>query len=145
MPVTGHTTESLPAPASTPIGDEPARVLIATGIEKSFGRGPWPLRRPQSVLRGASLTLGPGEVVGLTGENGSGKSTLMKILVGELAADAGSVTRTGRLGYCPQEPQVYPRLTCQEHFELFSHAYQMDHEEAEGSTKAIYDELGFAR
>jgi len=38
--------------------------------------------------------------VGLVWENGSGKSTLMKILVGALAADAGSVTRSGRLGYC---------------------------------------------
>lgn len=133
------------ARSAAPQDNSADEVLVATGIEKSFGRGPWPLRRRQPVLRGASLTLSPGEVVGLTGENGSGKSTLMKILVGELAADAGTVTRTGRLGYCPQEPQVYPRLTCQEHFELFSHAYQMDHEAAASSTKAIYDELGFAR
>jgi hypothetical protein len=32
---------------------------------------------------------------------------------------------TGRLGYCPQEPQVYERLTCDEHFELFGHAYAL--------------------
>jgi ABC-2 type transport system ATP-binding protein len=64
-----------------------------------------------------------GEVVGLVGENGSGKSTFMKILVGALAADAGTVKRSGRLGYCPQEPVVYERLTCDEHFELFGRAY----------------------
>ena len=58
------------------------------------------------MLRGADLTLRPAEVVGLVGENGSGKSTLMKILVGALAVDEGTVTREGRLGYCPQEPQV---------------------------------------
>ena len=98
--------------------------MTAEGVEKSYRRGMWPRRRRQRVLRGADLTLKPAEVVGLVGENGSGKSTLMKILVGALAADEGTITREGRLGYCPQEPQVYGRLTCDEHFELFGHAYR---------------------
>jgi len=68
--------------------------------EKSYRRGVWPARRRRLVLRGAGLALYPGEVAGLAGENGSGKSTLMKILVGALAPDAGSVRRAGRLGYC---------------------------------------------
>ena len=122
-----------------------APVLQATGLVKAFHRGVWPFRRPVTVLRGASLTLHPGEVVGLVGENGSGKSTLMKILVGALAADEGTVRRTGRLGYCPQEPLVYARLTCEEHFELFAHAYGMTDEEAAASKAALYDTLGFAR
>jgi ABC-type multidrug transport system ATPase subunit len=64
-------------------------------------------------------------VVGLVGENGSGKSTLRKILIGALAGDAGTVSDTGRLGYCPQEPVIYERLTCDEHFELFGRANRM--------------------
>ena len=120
-------------------------VLVATGIEKSFNRGTWPLRHSQPALRGANLTLHPGEVVGLVGENGSGKSTLVKILVGALAADAGTVTRTGRLGYCPQEPLVYARLTCDEHFELFAQAYQMTETAAAASKGELYEVLGFAR
>jgi ABC-2 type transport system ATP-binding protein len=128
---------------------EPTRtagvVLTAAGIEKSYRRGVWPLRRQQQVLQGADLTLSPGEVVGLVGENGSGKTTLMKILVGLLAADAGTVIRYGRLGYCPQEPQVYDRLTCDEHFELFGRAHRMTSAAERESRAAIYAALGFAR
>jgi hypothetical protein len=107
-----------------------AALLVATDIEKSYGRGVWPVRRRQLVLRGANLSLLPGEVVGLVGENRSGKSTLMKILVGADAADSGTVRRTGQVGYCPQQPLVYPRLTPDEHFELFAHAYRMSDEQA---------------
>jgi ABC-type multidrug transport system ATPase subunit len=120
-------------------------VLSATGITKSYWRGVFPLRRRQLVLRGADLVLRPGEVVGLVGENGAGKSTLMKILVGALQPDAGTITRAGRLGYCPQEPSVYPRLTCDEHFDLFGHAYGMSAQAARASRDGIYAALGFAR
>ncbi|MEV0901600.1 ABC transporter ATP-binding protein [Actinoplanes sp. NPDC049802] len=120
-------------------------VLTAHGIDKSYRRGIWPARRRRQVLRGADLTLGRGEVVGLVGENGSGKSTLMKILVGALTPDSGTVARSGRLGYCPQEPVVYERLTCDEHFELFGRAYGMAPAEELRSRRAIYAALGFDR
>jgi ABC-2 type transport system ATP-binding protein len=123
----------------------PASVLAAEGVEKSFRRGIWPLSHHQQVLRGADLTLYPGEVVGLVGENGSGKSTMMKILVGELAADAGTVTRSGVLGYCPQQPVVYERLTCDEHIELFARAYRMTHEAERRARRDLYEALGFER
>ena len=118
-------------------------MLTAAGIVKSYRQGLWPVRRTVPVLTGADIDLFPGEVVGLVGENGSGKSTLMRILVGALGADAGDVTRRGQIGYCPQEPVLYGRLTCDEHFELFGRAYGMSDPAAARSRTAIYDVAGF--
>jgi ABC-2 type transport system ATP-binding protein len=128
-----------------PVPDRTAAVLVASGIEKAYARGIWPARRRLPVLMGADLLLRPGEVVGLVGENGSGKSTLMRILVGALPADAGTVTTSGQIGYCPQEPLVYGRLTCDEHFELFGHAYGMGAAAELEARRSIYDSLGFGR
>lgn len=122
-----------------------APVLTAAGVVKAFRRGPWSPRSSTSVLRGVDLALNAGEVVGLVGENGSGKSTLMKILVGALAADAGSVTWTGRLGYCPQRPELYQRLTCDEHVEAFGRAYGMTPAGVLAARTALYESLGFGR
>jgi ABC-type multidrug transport system ATPase subunit len=142
------TETAVPATLRRTPGDETspgAPLLEASGIEKSYRQGIWPVRRQRPVLRGASLALYPGEVAGLVGENGAGKSTLMKILVGALAPDTGSVTQAGRLGYCPQEPVVYERLTCDEHFDLFGHAYAMTPAEQRRSARELYAALGFER
>ena len=120
-------------------------VLRATGITKSYRRGVWPRRRDMAVLGGVDLELCTGEIVGLVGENGSGKSTLMKILVGALAADAGTVEVSGRMGYCPQEPLLYERLTCDEHLGLFGVSYDMQRAAIDTAAETLYDSLGFHR
>jgi ABC-2 type transport system ATP-binding protein len=56
-----------------------------------------------------------------------------------------TVGRSGLVGYCPQEPLVYPRLTCDEHFELFGRAYGMTPQHERESRAAIYTSLGFER
>jgi ribose transport system ATP-binding protein len=55
------------------------------------------------ALRDASLEVAPGEVHVLLGENGAGKSTLMNVLCGQLAADAGAISFSGR-PISPQSP-----------------------------------------
>jgi len=120
-------------------------ILSAEGIEKGFHRGLPPHRRLVEVLRGASLEVRRGELVGLVGENGSGKSTLMKVVVGLLERDGGTVAREGKLGYCPQTPLLWEKLTVDEHFELFARAYELGSAEATAASGALLEELQFER
>lgn len=134
----------------SPGGDVPMQasgdlVLDAAGISKTYRQGLWPFRRSNQVLDQADLTLFRGEVVGLVGANGSGKSTLMQIVVGALPADAGTVDVHGSLGYCPQRPVVFDRLTCTEHFELFGVAYGLTRDERLREQERLYDDLDFKR
>lgn len=69
-------------------GSAPGRVLEARGVRKSFGA--------ISVLKGVSMHLHRGEVLGLVGDNGAGKSTLIKILSGYHAPDTGDILMDGR-------------------------------------------------
>ncbi len=124
---------------------ERRQVLAARGIEKSFHRGIWPLRRKIEVLKGATLEVRAGELVGLVGENGSGKSTLMQIIVGLSKRDGGQIDRPDRLGYCPQLPMVWEKLTVDEHFELFGRAYGIEDDEREQAVVGLLEELQFAR
>jgi ABC-type multidrug transport system ATPase subunit len=119
--------------------------LRVQGLVKSFHRGLPPRRRTIEVLKGADLEIRPGELVGLVGENGSGKSTLMQIVVGLLKSDGGQVERPARLGYCPQIPMVWEKLTVGEHFQLFGRAYGLDEEGTDRAEEALLEELQFAR
>jgi len=129
----------------TTVGQEEALVLRVRGLRKSFHRGLPPRRRSIEILKEADLEVRAGELVGLVGENGSGKSTLMQIVVGLLKRDAGEVTRPERLGYCPQIPMVWDKLTVAEHFELFAEAYGLDESERESAEDGLLDELQFTR
>ncbi|QYZ69110.1 phosphonate C-P lyase system protein PhnL [Neotabrizicola shimadae] len=79
------------------------------------------------VMRGAALTVAPGECVGLTGASGAGKSTLMRMIWGNYLAGAGSIRvagievvgadprvivglRRATLGYVSQFLRVVPRV-----------------------------------
>ena len=137
---------ALTTPESTgrrPAVDRP--LLLVDDVRKTFRAGPPWQRRKVEVLRGASLEVHSGELVGLVGENGSGKSVLMQIVVGLLARDGGTIDRPGRLGYCPQQPLLWERLTVAEHFELFATAYGLSAEDGVVAAGQLMDELQFAR
>jgi ABC-2 type transport system ATP-binding protein len=132
------TNATLPAEVAAP-------VLAVDDIAKSFSSGPPWHRRRMDVLRGVALEVRSGELVGLVGENGSGKSTLMQIIVGLLARDGGRLSVPARLGYCPQQPLLWEKLTVAEHFALFAEAYRLDRATATASRDGLLGELGFDR
>ncbi|MEU9097018.1 ABC transporter ATP-binding protein [Streptomyces sp. NPDC048361] len=79
-------------------GGEP--VIEALGVSRAFGRGRAAFRAVDDV----TLTLHPGQTLGIVGESGSGKTTLGRMLVGLLEPTAGHVTRTGSVQMVFQDP-----------------------------------------
>jgi len=72
------------------------------------------------ALAPTDLELVPGETVALVGPNGAGKSTLLSILAGAIEPTEGSVESHARVGWVPQRPAHYARLSARENLELFA-------------------------
>jgi len=74
-------------------------VITATDLEVRAGA------RTLLLAEGPALRVQPGDRIGLVGRNGAGKTTTMRILAGEGEPYAGTVTRSGEVGYLPQDPR----------------------------------------
>jgi ABC-2 type transport system ATP-binding protein len=72
------------------------------------------------ALRGVSLAAGRGELVAVIGPNGAGKTTLLSILAGIQPADEGRVDAPASIGWVPQQPALYGKLTVEENLLLFA-------------------------
>ena len=91
--------------------DGPA--LEARAVTRRFG--------DREALRGVSFSAARGETLAIIGPNGAGKTTLLSILGGVLAPTAGAVSRDPRdVGWVPQQPAVYGKLTVAENLRLFA-------------------------
>ncbi len=87
--------------------------IEARGVVKRYGR--------REALREVSFAAAAGEIVAVIGPNGAGKTTLLSILAGIQPPDAGSVSRAPReVGWVPQHPAVYTRLSVAENLRLFA-------------------------
>jgi len=106
---------------------------MVTGVSKSFG--------PLKAVKELSLTVEPGEIRGLLGPNGSGKSTTMKMILGVLKPDSGSINVCGvnvgskpvearrNIGYVPETPFLYEYLSAAEYLDLVGVAYGLSRDE----------------
>ena len=72
------------------------------------------------ALAPTDLELYAGEIVALVGPNGAGKSTLLAIAAGSLEPTQGTVETHARIGWVPQRPAHYARLSARENLELFA-------------------------
>ncbi|HEY5972010.1 MAG TPA: LPS export ABC transporter ATP-binding protein [Pseudoxanthomonas sp.] len=126
-------------------------MLVAQGLRKRY--------RQREVVADFGLTLDAGEVVGLLGPNGAGKTTCFYMIVGLVAADAGRIELDGRditaepmykraklgVGYLPQEPSVFRKLTVADNIRLVLELREdLDSAGAERELESLLDELQIA-
>ena len=87
-------------------------LLRATAVARRYG--------DVEALAPTDFELAAGETVALVGPNGAGKSTLLAILAGALDPSEGGVHAPAAVGWVPQRPALYARLSARENLELFA-------------------------
>ena len=101
-----------------------APLVAAHDVTRRFGHF--------TAVDSVTMSVGPGEVVGLLGANGAGKTTLMRLLLGLLAPTEGTTTLMGgypdraaraKVGYVPQGLGLYADLTVKENLSFMAGAY----------------------
>jgi ABC-2 type transport system ATP-binding protein len=98
---------------AAPRTDAP-EALRAEALSKTYGT--------RRALQDVSFSAAPGELLAIIGPNGAGKTTLLQILAGALAPTTGSVSLDRRaVGWVPQQPAVYSKLSVRENLHLFAH------------------------
>lgn len=124
------------------------KTLATEEIGKSYGG--------RQVVRGVSLQIEQGEVVGLLGPNGAGKTTSFYMIVGLVRPDAGRVLVDGQdisrlpmylrarnygISYLPQEPSIFRKLTVQDNILAVLEAQQLSWESRRTRTEKLIEQL----
>ena len=130
--------------ADVPVPRERARILASPVLELIDLH-----RRFDDVvaLDGVSLSVPDGEIVGFVGPNGSGKTTTMRIALGVLEPDAGTVRWHGReldaaerrrFGYMPEERGLYPKMRVHEQLVYLARLHGVSsHDAARRATEVL--------
>ncbi|MGY4858556.1 ABC transporter ATP-binding protein [Cryobacterium sp. AP23] len=103
------------------------------------------------VLTDVSFTVGDGRMTGFVGANGAGKTTSMRIILGVLSADSGSVLLDGapltagdrrRFGYMPEERGLYPKMKVAEQLVYLARLHGLSTAAAKRNTGELLERLG---
>ena len=109
----------------------------------------------RTVVRGVSLDVASGEVVGLLGPNGAGKTTTFYLVVGLTSPDSGRVTLDGEdvtndpmyvrarrgIGYLPQEPSIFRGLTVEQNLMAILETLDLDGASRRARVRELLAEL----
>lgn len=125
--------------------------LNVQNLQKSF--------KKRQVVKNFSLEIESGEVVGLLGPNGAGKTTSFYMIVGLIAADAGSVMLDGReirhlpiherarlgLGYLPQEASIFRKMTVEQNIRAILEISLKDKSRIDAELEKLLADLNIER
>jgi ABC-2 type transport system ATP-binding protein len=105
-------------------------LLAARGTGRRFGK--------TTALEPVELEIWDGDALALVGPNGAGKSTLLSLLAGALEPSSGHVERRKgvRVGWAPQRPAQYGRLSARENLELFARL-EGEHDPKEAAARLL--------
>jgi ABC-2 type transport system ATP-binding protein len=118
-------------------------VLVLSGLTRRFG--------DLTALDDVSFAVAPGQMFGFVGPNGAGKTTTMRIVLGILEPDAGTVTWHGRrvdaamrarFGYMPEERGLYPKMQVRDQLTYFARLHGLAAAAAATAADALIERLG---
>ncbi len=123
------------------------QLLEGIDLHKTYGQ--------REVVRGVSLEVRRGEIVGLLGPNGAGKTTMFYMITGMIRPTAGRVRLSGEditplamylrarrgLGYLSQEPSVFTQLSVEDNLRLVLQISGMDQQAQDERLQQLLDEL----
>lgn len=118
-------------------------MLELRGITKSYGR--------KRVLNDVTFDVAAGRLTGFVGGNGAGKTTTMRIILGVLSADAGTVALSSgpvttadrrRFGYMPEERGLYPKMKVLEQIVYLARLHGFSKSDATARARTLLEQLG---
>ena len=124
-------------------------MLRISGLRKRFG--------DKEVLRGLDLSVPEGSVFGFVGKNGAGKTTTMKMALGLMKPEAGTITVNGEpvrcgqtptnryIGYLPDVPEFYPFMTAPEYLRFCGEISGMSRQDCRQRSQELLELVGLGK